>query len=65
MNPSSRNNFVFVFTTILLLTISGVQTLNMALLVLTAKSQAKTNLNKVPSNARAMSEQIRTMSNKD
>ncbi len=65
MSPSSRNNFVFVFTQILLLTISGVEKLNMALLVLTAKRQVKTNLNKVPSNARAMSEQICTLSNKD
>ncbi len=42
MNPSSnRNNFVLVFTTILLLTIFGVEMLNMALLA-SAKSQAKT-----------------------
>ena len=57
MNPSNRNNFVFVFTTILL-TIFGVEMLNMALLVL-RKSQAKTNCKQVPeqcpSNVRANS----------
>ena len=65
MNPSNRNNFVFEFT-ILLLTIFGVEMLNMALLVL-VKSQAKTNCKQVPeqcpSNVPAMSEQIRTLSN--
>ena len=60
MNLSNRNNFVFVFTTILLLTIFGVEMLNMALLVL-LKSQAKTNCKQVPeqcpSNVPAMSQQ--------
>ena len=55
MNPSNRNNFVFVFTTILLLIIFGVEMLNMALLVLKAKR--KQIVKKVPSNAQAMPEQ--------
>ena len=56
MNPSNRNNFV-LFTTILLLTIFGVETLNMALLVL-LKAKRKQIVNKFPSNGRAISEQV-------